>query len=647
MAHKPGEKQNSTIREFSGINTRSSRMTIGDNEFDWLENVMPIGHGHMQTVPGSSAALATLAATCYYMKSANINAVDYMFMFCTNGSAYQVNLTSYAVTTIAAAGKFSGTTSRIEQWKDERILIVDSNGYWDWDGSTLTTYNATVQSLTVTSYGAGYTSRPAVAFGGPGTSASATAIIGVALATISAAGTGYAVGDLLTISGGTAGTAAIIKVLTTTGAGIIATISIVTPGDYTAVPANPAAVTGGYGTAATFTLNFGLVNFTNLVGGSGYVTAPSVTMSGGGATTQGTASAAISATPSSGTAIAVYQSRVWVVTGNGRTIAFSAPDNYKDFSSSGSGGSFIMTDPTMISTVQQLVTANNYLYIVGTNSVNVLSDVRVASGVTAFTNTNISTNIGTTFPVAIETYYRALWMVNPSGFYALYGATPQKTSEVLDGLFPLLDLTKPVTSGLVVMYGELCAVWLMTYNDPVAGARPILLVFHGDKWFIASQGNTLTLIESAGSNSLYTIFGTDGTHLYKLFSDTTVNVSQTIKTKLWDYENSLTDKQVMKIGLEVTSASLASISVSIDTEYSSYASTLGSSLVGIWTNNSLQVGTWTNNALQTGNWYVTGYQYITTDASTTGKYVGMTLTSTTPQVDYNAMHMQYIMRASW
>ena len=643
-AAREGTKQNMSNREFSGINTQNSRPNIGDDEFAWIENVMPVAHGHMKVVPGPSVALVTVPVTCNYMKSANISNVDYMFMFCTDGSAYQVNLTTNVKTTIAAAGKFSGTLTRIEQWKDERILIIDANGYWDWNGTTLTSYNGTLQSITVTSYGVGYTSRPTVGFTPAGSGAAATAHIGAALATIVGAGTGYAVNDILTVSGGTSTVAAQIEV-TTVSAGAITAISLILPGDYTVIPANPVSVTGGYGTAATFNLNFGVTQIVITNPGSGYASAPVVGLSGGGASVQGTATAFISATPTAGTAIAVYQGRVWIATGNGRTIAFSAPNDYTDFSTANAGGSFILTDPTMVSTIQQLMTANDFLYIFGTNSINILSNVRVSSGVTNFSNTNVSSNIGSTMPLAIESYYRSVMFANPSGIYALYGSTATKASSKVDNLYDLFDPTKPFTSGLVVLYGQLCYAMLVSYLDP-AGTRPLILMFNEKKWFLASQSLSLTLIESAGSTSNQALYGTDGTSLYKLFARTNVDVNHKIETKLYDMDDSLLDKQVLRVGVEATGSSASIFTLTIDTEYTSTTASLKGQ-VGTWINDDLNVGTWTNNSLYIGIWFSGGYQFMRSDANGVGKYVGLTLTSSTSQKDYNAFHIQYEKRANW
>lgn len=73
---------------------------------------------------------------------------------------------------------------------------------------------------------------------------------------INAGGTGYVTGDVLTVSGGTA-TSAVKLEVTSVAAGVIDGIKIVDPGQYTAKPSNPVAVTGGTGNDdATFNLTW-------------------------------------------------------------------------------------------------------------------------------------------------------------------------------------------------------------------------------------------------------------------------------------------------------------------------------------------------------------------------------------------------------
>ena len=160
----------------------------------------------------------------------------------------------------------------------------------------------TVTSLARTVAGTGYTTPPtwtaSVPTGPSGTTASGSVTnIGVVTAVVSAGGSGYVVGDVLTVSGGTQTTAATLRVATVS-TGAVATVTIVNVGAYTATPTNPVSVTGGTGTSATFTLSFGINNaFTITVPGTGYIETPTISFSGGG----GSSAAAIAGVGSAAT----------------------------------------------------------------------------------------------------------------------------------------------------------------------------------------------------------------------------------------------------------------------------------------------------------------------------------------------------------
>lgn len=84
----------------------------------------------------------------------------------------------------------------------------------------------------------------------------------VATAVILAAGTGYTALDVLTVAGGTLAVgkaAATIRVDTVDGGGGILTSTLLTGGGYAADAGTPNSVTGGTGSAATFTLTFAAI----------------------------------------------------------------------------------------------------------------------------------------------------------------------------------------------------------------------------------------------------------------------------------------------------------------------------------------------------------------------------------------------------
>lgn len=69
-------------------------------------------------------------------------------------------------------------------------------------------------------------------------------------------GTGYATGDILTISGGTFVTACLVLV-TGTSSGAVTSVAVLDPGFYTAFPSNPASTTGSSGSGCTIVLTPG------------------------------------------------------------------------------------------------------------------------------------------------------------------------------------------------------------------------------------------------------------------------------------------------------------------------------------------------------------------------------------------------------
>ena len=148
----------------------------------------------------------------------------------------------------------------------------------------------TVTAITRTAAGSGYTSIPSVAISAPttagGVQSTATAIVQIRQTsgvTINSGGTGYTVGDTLTVVGGT-GTAAQFTVATVSS-GVITTITLAIGGAYSALPTFPASVSGGTGSSATFTftdMSLSATPVTITAAGSGYVEQPTVTFSGGG-----------------------------------------------------------------------------------------------------------------------------------------------------------------------------------------------------------------------------------------------------------------------------------------------------------------------------------------------------------------------------
>lgn len=565
-AHKLDPKQpDFPLKDFLGVNTQANRTAIAENQFAWLENVMPIGYANLRVVPFQGSPVATIAAVnITYWKYVNINLTDYLIAVTAGGAAYAINLSSFAVTTIAAAATFTGTVA-VSQWKNERVLFIAGNGYFDWNGTTFVTDSA------VFTFTGSVTSN---------------------VMTVTVAGSQpLAVGQTISGAGVTAG-AYITAILTGSG---------------------------GVGTYSVTSANVGSESLT-----------------------------ATPTAPAAGSTIATFAGRVWI--GNGRTVTFSAPASYTDFQTADAAGSFTITDETLQSNIISLFTANNFLYIDGTSSFNVVSDVRVVGSpaVTVFSNTNVGALIGSNFPASIFAFYRMVAFATNYGFYGLSGSTPQKLSDDLDGIIPLIDFTKAVSGGVVKLFNILCICFAFTYNDPVVGARKLLALFFKGKWFFASQGNSLTLIAGAFKAGVPTTFGTDGTNIYQLFSDNVSNVNSTVQTALWPMKKPTVIKAVQKAGVEVTSpVSVVTLNGTIDTENNSQPLNLSQSNVVTWVNNSLATVNWINNLSQQVTWLSGGFQFFAGDVQQVGRYFGLTLLSGSPMFTYNGIMSQYEDSANW
>ena len=147
-----------------------------------------------------------------------------------------------------------------------------------------------VTTVAVTSAGSGFTVRPTVVFSAPqkagGTTAAGNTTAKLVAVAIGGGGGGssYVNAEVVTINGGT-GTSANVTIANTDNSGVVTAVSIVSgqAGSYTALPtlANNAP-TGGSGTGLTLDLTIGLNTVTVSANGSGYLTAPSVTIGGTG-----------------------------------------------------------------------------------------------------------------------------------------------------------------------------------------------------------------------------------------------------------------------------------------------------------------------------------------------------------------------------
>jgi hypothetical protein len=661
MAAAEQKKDYKVVKKFKGLNTKANRTAIEEDEFSWLENAQPIGYANLKITPNATSSKDALGNaivwgnTVTHLTSCNIDVADYVIAFEEDGRAEYYNLVTKAKGNVAVTGTFSNAGIQTSQWKNERMLILDPyKGYFTWDGNAVVSVGS-VGIIAVTNGGIGYTGSPTVVIGSPtdanGVQANATASVlanTVVLVSLQNAGTGYSTPPpTVTISGGGGANATAIAGVVTFAYGTVSAVVVSGGTGYTNSANTVVTFSGGGGTnaAGTAVLFGGTVAEVVMTNpGSGYTNAANlvVTVSGGGGTgaiLKGIVNSNLNC------GIASFSGRVFIAAG--RTIYYSAAGSYSDFTSV-SAGSFVMTDSTLHGNIQQILSANNFLYIFGDDSINVFSDVRVdTNGITIFTNTNVSASVGSKRPYAIFPYFRSVLFMNDYGVYALVGSTTSKLSDSLDGMFPNIDFSYPIYAGQVLVNNILCAAFNFRYYDSVFtnSYRYIQAVFFEKKWFLTSQGDTLQYVTSVPVGGLIRLFGTTSNALYMLYTDATSQITNRIQTALLPMGDPIRTKQALKIGIEATSTagSPVAISATIDYENGSSPPYSLTSLIA-WQNNSYQTISWINNSNAVVGWGTIGYELYKTDASMYGKYLGITVTSSNPAYVINGFEFEHELR---
>jgi hypothetical protein len=583
------------FRAFGGVNVTAPRQSIRDDQFAWLENAMPISPGNLAVTNAASYKGVTYVPTVLFETTANIGGVDYIFTFLSDGSATYIPDTTYVSTQFAAPAtftnpvaiayaSFSGTPG---------ILIIDPvKGYWDFNVSaalTLTslTYGLFSVSLaTAPSITSQIQYRTFVSPVGAGSGGAITANLYLSSATIVAAGTGYSVGDVLSYTPGTVAYTTLpqITVATIGGGGTITGITLTSVGSIQLTAAGgqivngtpfPAPLSGGNGTGATANLFFSIASYVITASGNGYTTGATGGLqyfSGGTWHTFAFSTATLVTSGNlTGTTIAAYAGRVWV--GSGKSLTYTDVSSYTYFG--GAGGQLTISDSYLHNAITALASMGGFLYIFGDDSIDTLSNVQVTAGVTSFARVNITTSVGTSYPNSVFPYYRSLMFANKYGIYSLSGATPQKISDDLDGLFAPGVFVGGLVASSATIAGNLCMCWTFRIVDSFTTlygtntTRTLVVCFFKGKWFFTYPGFDVAFFTSIPANGTQTLhaFSTTGA-LYELFAANNTTILSLVRTKLWDGDSPMLDKEVIlaAVGVLFSTSVNKALTVTTDNE---------------------------------------------------------------------------------
>lgn len=580
--------------DFSGgMDTQSARQGLPENKAAWLENVQPIAPNFLLGVPSPVTSLAMLLASEVIVKEfpGLIGTQDYVVAFTASGAGYTISVNGQGNGLPATGGS---------------VTQFAPPGTFSPTGPDMTTYNA--QRLLIADAQSGYSTYDGSAFVKPGGVSPNFAITN--------GGSGYTSGANVAISGGS-------------GSGAMAT----------------AQVTAGVVTGITLTM-----------AGTGYLAGDTLTVSitavgaGSGATANAHVWPFVSPNP---TSVAVAFSRVWlsanrtlICTGTGST-SFGA--GYDDFLTADGSVTTVISDTDLIHAITCLRFLENFLYIIGDNSVKAIGSITIASGVTTFTITTLSSDQGTIYPQSVISFDRLVTFTNTVGVFAVFGTSVQKISDPMDGIFRGADFTLPPQAAVNDISNIHTLLVLLRYNDPVLGKRTILASFSNRRWFLISQGNSLTALTTVVLGGITETFASSGSDVTQILQGTAA-LAYKVQTSLTGAGKPVYDKRVIRAGVAQTASTTSDLVLNVDTELTTINSNLANETGPIlhFVNNSGQVLNFVNNSGQVLNFVTQGFILShTANFSATGRYVGATATGTLNGIALQAIILEVAEGAKW
>jgi len=420
---------------------------------------------------------------------------------------------------------------------------------------------------------------------------------------------------------------------------------------YTSAPA--VSFTGGAGgnaggAAATAVISGGSVvaiNLTNPGAGNAAGAAITVVLTGGGFSVAATATARVFPQVT-GTTIDVFAGRVWWA--NGRILNFTGTAGFDDINPANAAGSTTITDRDLSHSITAVRSLNNFLYIFGDQSIKQIGSITVQSSITLFTILTLASDIGTSFLMTIQSYNRLVLFANKQGVYGIFGATVQKISDDLDGIFQLVDFSLQPCAALNDLSNIHCYVLLLKYLDPVAGSRSILVLFQQNQWFVVSQGSLLAITSVAlGSSTQVETFGASGSDVTQLLQNKAVSVPILLITSLSSNGNIVMAKKLQRSGMAITSATAQSLTMTVDTENGNNTYSFSVASVVSWVNNSGQIVQFQNNSFQNVNFNGGGFRFPHQTTEGYGKFIGNTVTGTVMNLSINTIVNEYVDADLW
>lgn len=296
---------------------------------------------------------------------------------------------------------------------------------------------------------------------------------------------------------------------------------------------------------------------------------------------------------------------------------------FGQFSLGGSAGSFTITDSACALPILALVSFAGSLMIFGGNWIQILSNMYVYGSppVATFTLYQLESQIGCINKWSIIPLGSALYFANSYGVWVLNGSVPQMVSGPIDGFFNQLGASTSYSAGYTQIYGVPCLFWNAQWTGDPASVNTNFGLTNDGQWFRSNFG-TITFITSTVSAANPTLWGTDGTHIFSIFTNTTAQVTSTYQSKYWNLGQPLWEKLLQKFGFitAITAPATATLTV-----YSENGVQLAPPVTDIfavyiqWINNMGQIVSWKNNSNQIIQWAGNTTQYAVWQFNSEGR----------------------------
>ena len=366
--------------------------------------------------------------------------------------------------------------------------------------------------------------------------------------------------------------------------------------------------------------------------------------------------------------VAVFAGRVWLAFR--RVLTWSGTTGPTDFDAANASGDTSLTDADLVHEITALRALNNYLYIFGDQSTKFIGSVTVANppsgtvgvSTTEFQIVTLASDIGCPFMMSILSYNRLVAFANLHGVYVIIGASVQKASDDLDGIFSRIDFSQEPCAALADINNIHCYLLLVRYldpfNAPVFGAQPqggilersLILALQTREWFVCNQGMDLISIMSlplSETNEL-AIYGSSGSDITPLLVDDNGPVTFILKTALSAHGNIIVNKQAIKAGIALTASLPQSITFLIESENQANPYTLTAALPIIWRISHGGILTWVNSSSERIDFMLgPGFSVPYRSVDAYGHVLGGTAFSTTSNMSINAVVFEYVDADLW